>query len=210
MWYVIAIVIAAAGLILGLISYSSGNVTGLGDSDSLRNSVPYDSIKKPLSRQALKQKLENLANKPVPAKLESGAMCYKMASPPNRVEYICPVCHEKTLYSDESGYFLNANLESCRSLAAKLTAINCHLDETQFCKKCSPEIVGLPELCIETQYAEEGQKNRVCGITHDDLEILRDFLDGKVVYKDDYDNENPLKEKLSRISTLLGIELDKK
>lgn len=39
--------------------------------------------------------LKRLAEKPVPAELNFGAMCYKMAMPPDRAEYVCSVLRDK-------------------------------------------------------------------------------------------------------------------
>jgi hypothetical protein len=48
-------------------------------------------------------KLDELAEQPGPKDLKRGAMCYSIAPPPNREEYICPKCGERTLYAKSGG-----------------------------------------------------------------------------------------------------------
>jgi len=56
-----------------------------------------------LTREQLDKLLNALAEKPAPeAKRMPMAMCYRMAAPPERVEYVCPQCGEKTIYSRDA------------------------------------------------------------------------------------------------------------
>jgi hypothetical protein len=210
MWYIIAIIIASSGLILGFISCSSG-ITRITDNIDTSQSInPMDSIKKQLTREEILQKLALLAQKKVPDELNQGAMCYKVAAIPNRAEYICPVCGHKTLYNDDKAVFINNDLPVCRSIAPTLVEIDCKLDESQFCKKCHPEVTGEPDLCITTHYKGEEKENRACGITREDMVLLQEFFSGKVTHSDDYDYETPLKDKMEKIFNLLGIDLKSK
>jgi hypothetical protein len=210
MWYIIAIIIASSGLILGFISCSSGITRNNCNIDNSQSISPMDSIKKQLTREELIQKMALLAQKKVPDELSQGAMCYKTAATPNRAEYICPVCGHKTIYNDYMAVFINRDLQECRSIAASLTEIECKLDESQFCQKCHPEVNGSPDLCITTHYKGEEKENRACGINREDMELLQEFLNNKVTHWDDYDYETPLKDKMEIISNLLGIDIKNK
>ncbi len=207
MWYIIALLIASAGIILGFISCYPRNSASAGDPPLEEGLHPRDSIKKHLSRSELIEKMSVLAKKEAPKELSQGAMCYKVAVTPSRAEYICPVCHHKTIYTDNTGLALNRELSTCRSLAESMIEIECRLDESEFCRKCTPDLKEEPQLCIITRYKEETRENRVCGIHDEDLIVLREFFDGKLTHSDDYDYETPLKNKLTRISQLLLIEI---
>jgi hypothetical protein len=50
-------------------------------------------------REELRRRLEELARSEPPLDLSSGAMCYSVAAPSEVVEYLCPVCGQKTLYA---------------------------------------------------------------------------------------------------------------
>jgi hypothetical protein len=206
MWYLIVSVIAATGLILGFFGCFSGSHVKSEISTDQQND-PRDSIRRQLTREELREKMVKLAVKKVPDNLSQGAMCYKVAGPQSRAEYVCPVCGKKTLYTDDNGWFINGNLSECRRIAASLVEINCKLDESQFCKHCTPDLETEPQLCITTQYKGEEKINKVCSIDRHDMIILDEFLSGKAVHSSDQDYETPLKDELDRISRLLGIEL---
>lgn len=52
-----------------------------------------------MQRDEMRKRLEELAKSAPPKDLSSGAMCYEMATPPERAEYVCPACGDKTLYA---------------------------------------------------------------------------------------------------------------
>ena len=204
MWYLAIGVLGVIGLILGFTGCFSGNSNNC--SNNIQTSVnPSDSIKKPLTRQELQERMKTLAEKKVPNELATGAMCYKVAMPEDRAEYVCPVCGHKTLYESQTGLYLNRDLTSCRGLVKGLSQIGARLDESQFCKHCNPDFKDTPSLCLITKYSGEEEEHKVCGIDEEDLIVLQEFLSGKVVHRDDYDYESPLKDRMSQISNLLGI-----
>ena len=208
MWYIIALVILAAGMIAGLAGCSGGfgcsnrKVTNHSLADGIS-----DSIKRNLTRSEIIQKLTDLAQKPPPGKLSEGAMCYKVAAPPNRAEYICPVCGERTLYTDDLARVVNRDIPECRSLAESIKGVELTLDESRFCKKCSPDLKEEPSLCIITKFSGEEKNKEVCGIGPEDLKLMNEFMTGKSAHRNDYDYETPLKDHLDRIAYLLGIDL---
>lgn len=202
MWFVLLIsVISAGALFAGILGCANQSRSVSGNT----NLVPVDTIKGLFSKQQIREKLEVLANSPAPDKLQPGAMCYKVAAPPNRVEYICPVCGERTLYTDSEARFVDREIPVCRSLADSISGIDLVLDEKSYCKKCSKESKE-PELCIHIKFAGDTTETKVCNINSDDMQLLYEFTKGKFVHKDDYDNETPLKDYTKRLYELLGIK----
>ncbi len=209
MWYIIAITISGLGLILGIMSCFSG-APAKADPGNEEPDQKDDTIKKHLSRAELIAAMQALAEKKVPDKLSEGAMCYKVAMPPDRYEYVCPSCGHKTLYTDDLGYYLNRNLHQCRALVKNLTAVDARLDESSFCKKCSPDNKEKPSLCLITRCSDDENTYQSCQITDEDLVLLNEFFAGKVTHRDNTDYETPLKDELKRIASLLGITYPEK
>jgi hypothetical protein len=206
MWYIFIFVIIAAGaLFTGL--FGCANPSKTVGNDYGTGQTPFDTIKGLFSKQQIKEKLEALANAPAPEVLKTGAMCYKIAAPPDRTEYICPVCGERTVYTDDLARFIERDLPVCRTLADSINGIGFTLDEKSFCKKCSPDVKE-PSLCIQIKYAGEKEENNICDISSDDLQLLYEFMKGKLTHSDTYDRETPLKDYSERLSKLLGVKIE--
>ena len=174
----------------------------------------------PLTRLELENRLQKLAESEPPKELFMGAMCYEMMMPPNRVEYVCPDCGEKTFYvqdsqkegklkSDErSGYTDNVrkNIPGCRRLIKTIKGLDAELIEKDFCNTCSPD-TGAPVLKLVIHYPN-GKTHETKNVSVNDLVLLQEFLNGALKHKDFYDGETPLKNHISRIETLLGVKID--
>ncbi|MFH0864669.1 MAG: hypothetical protein V1904_00635 [Bacteroidota bacterium] len=205
MWYIItAVIIVGGALFTGLFGCANQSKSVGNNTDS--NQTLFDTIKGMFSKQQIKEKLEALSNSPAPDVLKNGAMCYKVAAPPNRTEYVCPVCGERTVHTDNMARFIERELPVCRTLADSISGIELALDEKSFCKKCSPEVKD-PSLCIKTKFAGETTENTLCDIDSDDMQLLYEFMKGKLTHKDDYDNETPLKNYMERLNQLLGVTI---
>lgn len=157
-----------------------------------------------LSREQIRQLLKTIETAKAPEP-KMGAMCYDMAAPPNRAEYVCPKCSEKTLYTNQAAYAISWNLEACRrefELLKKEADLAVTLDESSYCSHCSPAAVR-QETILTLTYAD--------GSTHAepvssyDLRMLRALLAGKLDYKTDNDGTAALKEHMPRLRQLLGI-----
>ena len=136
---------------------------------------------------------------------QMGAMCYRMAAPPERMEYVCPVCSEKTLYPRDVSWKWTYELDSCRRVFKELPKRDTMtLDESSFCKKCQPG-TKTPSLRMLIRF-DDGTTNVVSGITSQDLRLLRDFLGGKLTVQDAQDSQTPLKTHLPRLRELLGVK----
>jgi hypothetical protein len=205
MWYLIIISIIVIGLVIGTGCKVSSNKN---KTELVNMKIPHDSIPEVYTKKDIEKLLQDLS-KSEPKNLESfGAMCYEMAMPPERVEYVCPTCGEKTLYTDNYTELISWDLQLMRDYAAKLGEINCKLDESLFCKSCSPKDTE-PQLCLIVKLKEETE-HKTCGINKEDFALIDEFISGSTVHKDFYDAETPLKNYLPRIEELLGVEIEKK
>ena len=159
------------------------------------------------SKQELEKMLIELSKSEAPSELAVGAMCYKVARPPDRYEYICPLCEEKTLHTNSYAYFFQKELGACRRIANNLSRYGVALDETNFCSHCNKDKSSEEEgLCIIIQYKEE-ESHRCCSIRLEDLKILDAFFNGKAKYTGSHGNEIALKTKQERLEYLLNIEI---
>jgi hypothetical protein len=200
--YIICIIFFSAVLLLGIIT------PALGQKKTTNNKISgMDSIKHFLSKEEIASRLISLAKSAPPTQLSLGAKCYKVALPPNRVEYICPKCGERTLYTDNQAYFLTRELPSCRALAGKISCVDLKLDESQFCRKCSNNVTK-PRLGMVIRYKGDQIDYIKWGITDEDLNLIYEFCEGKNVHKGDYGQESPLKNYLKRIEELLRLKVN--
>jgi hypothetical protein len=162
-----------------------------------------------LTREQIAEKLKTLRQAPKPADLKMGALCYEMAAPPNRAEYVCPVCHEKTLYAVKEGgasytevEFVLHQIDGCRRLAKNLPGLAASVDEREFCRKCSPKLEH-PALVLVFRLAGETSERRFRGISPEDLTILAAFLAGKDRYDDGPTGEVAIRDCAARIEEIL-------
>jgi predicted RNA-binding Zn-ribbon protein involved in translation (DUF1610 family) len=148
--------------------------------------------------------LAELSAAPVPTDLNTmGAMCYKPAAPAQRTEYVCPTCGERTVYSGALASTVERDLASCRRLIASLPLLDASLDESQFCRKCSPEVTA-PQLTLVVRYVD-GAEKRATPVTPEDLVLLREFERGQTKHEGPMGRETPLLEHRARLGELLGL-----
>ena len=210
----IAIVVFAVTLTLTLAGLGSARAGEPEPAAPPAVAAPAQPAAQPLSRADVVKRLRQLADSPPPAKLSQGAMCYDMIGPPERFEYVCPTCGEKTLYARQGGdrqaegWILGRNLLTCRRLAAQVKTLNVKLDEAQFCKKCSPE-VKKPGLSLLVTYPGETEARQTNGITDTDLDRLIAFLAGKDRYDIGQGHEVALRDNLARLDQIFGVEVER-
>ncbi len=170
------------------------------------------------TRKYYAEKLDELAKSEPPKELAWGAMCYWMGEPPDRAEYICPECGERTLYGkggaegdgDRKGDFhvmrdLDEGIAGCRRYAFEIKHISLELDESQFCGHCNPG-VDYPVLGIVIHYRGEEKPHRVWGVTPADVRLVSEFLAGKIRHRCGNDEEVPLLEYVGRLRELFGVK----
>lgn len=168
-------------------------------------------------KRKLRERLITLKKSSPPKKLKMGAMCYDIAGPPQRIDYICPSCNNKTVYSldmDKSEglenrftvcWIVTYELPFCRRFITGIKGIDITLDEKEFCRTCTPDVKD-PSLGIVISYGDE--KHTCKGIRDDDLKLIKEFLEGSPVHKGAQDQETPLKDHLPRLQQLLGITIE--
>ena len=175
---------------------------------------PHEMASEEDSSQAhIRKHLRLLAQTSAPQSLIPRGTCYIQALPPNRVEYACPECGNKTLYANPEGKrdsnvrFIARELQACRRLVSQIQGLNAKLDESSFCKSCTPD-AGKRELVLVVEYKDTGKIHTVHGIQLDDLQLLVEFSAGKLVHDMGLGGERPLKEFLICLEELLGVSLN--
>jgi ribosomal protein L37AE/L43A len=191
---------------MGMATLTPGCVKTGGE--SAPNSDPQGTGLTASSKVDIDRLLKRLADKPVPTKLEMGAMCYDMAMPPERAEYVCPTCGTKTIHALnhlENGWDAPAlSVKQYRTYIEQLNKLGLvsKLDETFLCSACKKE--GVSGLFLEVTI--KGRVVRNALQRDDDLRKLIAFVQGDLAWKGDQDRELPLKPELPRIKQLLGVK----
>lgn len=166
------------------------------------------------TREQLAKRLAALAEAPAPKGLKMGAMCYRMAAPPAQVDYICPRCAGRSVYTRPTApdaqaakryQVIESAIPQCRALIKDLGLIQATLDETEFCATCTPKI-EMPELVLVMRLPDTTEPRRFHGITPEDLQVLKAFLAGRDRYEWGRGAEHPIKDRLPRIAAILGMD----
>lgn len=168
-----------------------------------------------LSRKEITERLKKLAQSPPPKDLKMGAMCYAIVGPSDRVDYVCPNCGEKTLYSIDnkersaSTYLIQFELPECRRMAKEIKGITVEFDEHEFCRKCSPGVKE-PAMILKVRYSGRTDAAVTRGITRNDLKLINEFLYGTDRHTGEQGRETPLNQYMTRLQQLLGVPGEEK
>lgn len=159
------------------------------------------------TKKQIEQKLEELSKAPVPKNLSMGAMCYEMMMPPDTASYICPDCSTRTLYKRdfENFWYVQGEIIDCRRELEKVKGINVKLDESEFCKRCRPEVTN-PDLILLLNIEDTGDTLKTVNIRSNDIRVLGEFLSGSNIHKTFNDGEAPLVNYKKRIIEILGLK----
>jgi hypothetical protein len=131
MYYLLALVVMVILLVAG-VNYSKNKASDSAKPDTV--AVLSNTQHKFLNLKDIQKQLEVIAKTPPPMKLSLGAMCYEPVEPSNRMEYVCPVCSEKTIYSTgnqtslssqekqnrQNVLFVLQRLEECHRLVSQI------------------------------------------------------------------------------------------
>jgi hypothetical protein len=160
---------------------------------------------KSMSQEKIREMLGRIEAKKAPEP-KMGAMCYDMAAPPARAEYVCPKCGEKTLYTKEEAWKLQWTVDACRREFLLLKAasdLSVSLDESSFCSHCRPD-AKKHAMCLVLTYADGASFTNET-VTPGEMRMMAGFLKGELSYKAENDSTLPLKEALPRLRQLLGL-----
>lgn len=174
--------------------------------------------KNALTREQLVQRLRDLAKSEPPKTLAFGAECYKTASLPTSNSHVCSKCGQTTLHAlpdaaSEAAraavwqiqLVLDRELPACRRTIKEIVGLTAELDDTQFCKKCSPD-AAKPQLVLVVRVPGQTEPQRTAGVTANDLRLIKEFLAGSAKHVGAQDMETPLKNHLPRLEQLLGVK----
>jgi len=135
-----------------------------------------------------------------------GAMCYEPVAQPDVAEYVCPACGEKTIYSDGLTWTVQYDIPEARMLFQQLiqaTRLRMELDESSFCRFCTPDLGGLPGLLLTIEW-EDGTRT-TSAVTNEDLRMLIGLFEGELSYTTANDASIPLGQSIERLRELLGL-----
>jgi hypothetical protein len=167
-----------------------------------------------ISRDDINKQLEKIAKDPAPTKLVPGASCYKVAMPPDRIEYHCPKCKTKVFLDRNTapmGGFIK--IEQIRSWADELRklGLDCRIDESDFCPKCSKDKVFDKEHPRALYWVITVDKHEIRNkVEAFDYPLLKAFMKKELKVKAARDWESAIKQHLPRLRQLLGATDNKK
>jgi hypothetical protein len=101
--------------------------------------------------------------------------------------------------------FIKYELTAIQREIQKVKGINISLDESEFCKHCSP-FVEEPTLYLSINIGGESDTTKISDFDYMDVRLIHEFLAGSRVHEDGRGNEYPLIDYIERIKELLGIK----
>lgn len=162
-----------------------------------------------MTRDDINKQLEKIAKEPAPQNLAPGAMCYSVMVPPSRIEYHCPVCKTKTFYDRIFAPVVGfTGIEQIRTwpVGLKKLGLDCKIDESSFCPKCSKGKNQAPALYWEITVGKRKIRSK---IQYGDYNLLAAFMQKKLKVIISQGQEEPLKKYLPRLRQLLGMTKEK-
>ena len=166
-----------------------------------------------LTREQLDKMLEEIAKKPAKPVTTHEAMCYMMFLPPERMEYLCPLCNTKTLHAKKEdvnlakrGQWYGYLVEDINRLGVTVT-----LDATDLCSQCRQDkATDSMNFYIEVRVGERVIRTLV---EDDDFFKIIAFLEKEDTWETSEGfttTVRPLKPELPRIRKILGMDDGKK
>lgn len=152
-----------------------------------------------MSREDIDRRLRSLAKKPFKSVYIS-AMCYSPSPPTERVDYTCPKCGFRTVWTGAQADIIESELFSCRRLVTginALTPVRFTLLERGYCHNCS-QSQGR-SLAIEVLHID-GHTHIFPSVTYRDLAALEALFAGNLYY-----NYTPLKDRIPRLREILQV-----
>lgn len=123
---------------------------------------------------------------------------------PQQTEYVCPICGERTTrvspgyIERRRGQVVSPDIDECRRLFARIpVSAGMKLDESEYCRKCSPRVKH-PEPALLVQDGR-GHTRRVRHVTTDELSKLGDYFAATP------DEQARMRKESRRLRRLLGL-----
>jgi hypothetical protein len=159
-----------------------------------------------LTRAEVQKRLQELAKSEAARDRLPGAMCYMTGVPPSTVDYVCSTCGERTLYKpreekvwwfftipDSSSVItVQYEIPECRIVLAEYPQFPLALDESEFCKRCSPNI-SKPKLALLIRFEGRASPHRLVPIRSTDIQLVCEFLSENATH-------------LAELERLLGVK----
>jgi hypothetical protein len=210
MGYLLAVIVM---ILLAVLFGFSGGCKKTNTQKSEKSKIELAEEKESPARAKIRQRLSELAHTSqtyLSPYRNVSAYCYVSVRPPEKLEYICPKCNEKTFYQlgDSSPiielltkenneryiasndlYILIESIISCRRIVKEIHTVSIELNEIQFCKKCSSK-VETPKLSMILRYEGKEEPYRVDDVTLDDIMLLKEFFNESKKENEKPDNSN--------------------
>lgn len=195
---IISIIIAVVFFFFGI----TLAVHSRGESSPVKEQLRQDSR---IQVCELPARLQELSTLPGPDNTSMGAMCYDTAAVMMRSDYLCPVCGDKTIYNDYHTSDIEYSIPACRTIIKSISGLSLELDESSYCRKCSPDA---SDQFIRLIVHPENKDKPVISdrVTRFDLNLIKSYADLKKTGNGKADLKNFNVDSLSRIEELLGLE----
>jgi len=173
-----------------LAAVAVGTAFGVGHAGFLTN--PMKMVRMMHSgRERLRSLLERVERETAPDYV-MGAMCYSTVAPPDRVEYICPVCGERTFYGQSEVARIQWELPAMRRIVEEWRGngfFEASIEET-YCSNCNPaDSTGETRLVIAYSERVIRVKGWPLGMT--DLQMLTGAAARRTQLRDQQTNQLP-------------------
>lgn len=157
------------------------------------------------TRSEIKQRLAQLKRGEQYVVVQS-AMCYKVAPPASRVDYLCPKCGGRTVFTENMVSYIRG-IESARSTIPELnrlsdklkSELHFALDESPLCARCSKGKPGNRASLVTTDKRKNVHRADIEYPT--DLQAIQCLLKGKR-----YSKLVSLGDIADRLRDLMGLE----
>lgn len=171
---------------------------GISCRDNVKNSLSAEELNKGYRNYtSIEAKLDSLSKAPKQKELSPGAMCYKVAFDRTTETFICSKCKKGTVYSaSEYGKIMEA-----KRILENIKNVKIIVDDSGFCNNCSKgKMIGKFKLTI--QYPDRSVPV-YSEIYLNEVSLLKQFLEGKLVFKSENDNEEEMKNYLEKLRKIL-------
>ena len=128
--------------------------------------------------------------------------------------YFEPKLFEFKFFDRDANEYLLYEVRNCREAIKNIKGIHIALDESEFCKHCSPSTIN-PTLYLLVNIDGEPNTIKIPNVSYMDIRLLEGFLNYKATdceilsaYHIKYNSETSSAKYIKRLKELLGIKYD--